>query len=170
MRNRLSKLFPVVCALLIFTFCGHAAAQGQEAEEPVTASDVSVIGTWLLGMVSGEELNTASGRYEGGPFAMGQVYVFHADGTYQALVLWSEALYFTGKYHAQDGILTLTERTLEESADGGTTWAVPESLPDASAPYVTGTEDDKAYLLIGEEDATLPLLDKENTLKYRSKD
>lgn len=101
---------------------------------------------------------------------MGQIYTFKPDGTYTALVIFGDTLWFTGNYSAEDDVLTLTGRTVEESQDGGNSWGAPETLPDASAHFVLGADDKGTYLLLGEEGATPPLEDKKNAMIYRLKD
>jgi len=83
------------------------------------------------------------------------------------LVIWSNAIYFTGKYSVKDGVLKFTERVVEESNDNGKTWGVKETLPDTMAHFTTGSDDTGKYLLIGEKGATLPLVEKINALKYK---
>lgn len=129
----------------------------------------SVVGTWILGTLSGGQFNAVSGKYEGGASGLGQLYTFKPDGTYTALAIWSNAMYFTGKYSVKGGVLTLTERAVEESNDGGGTWGAKEALPDTSAYFTAGTDDTGKYLLIGEEGAAPPLVDKTNALKYKLK-
>ncbi len=155
------------------TFTCNFYLSTKEPASPASStqpSGDSIAGIWILGTMSGEELNSSSGRYEGGTSGMGQVYAFYGDGTYKALVIWSEALYFTGQYSVSEGVLALTGRAVEESMDGGKTWGTPEALPDTSAPFAVGTDDTGAYLLLGEEGAALPLVEKTNAMKYRLKD
>ncbi len=130
-------------------------------------TDDSIVGTWTLGTLSGGRFNAASGQYEGGVTGLGQQYTFKPDGTYYALAIWSNAIYFTGKYSVKDGVLKLTERVVEESNDNGKTWGVKETLPDTMAHFTTGSDDTGKYLLIGEEGATPPLVEKINALKYK---
>ena len=67
-------------------------------------------------------------------------------------------------------MLTLTDRAVEESNDGGETWVAKETLPDTSAYFTAGTDDTGKYLLIGEEGAVPPLVEKTNALKYKLMD
>jgi hypothetical protein len=131
------------------------------------AASASVVGSWVLGDLSGGQFNAATGKYEGGASGLGQIYTFREDWTYTALVIWSNAMYFTGKYSVKDGVLTLTDRSVEESNDGGKTWGAKEALPDTSAYFTAGTDDSGKYLLLGQEGAVPPLVDKENALKYK---
>lgn len=130
----------------------------------------SVEGVWTLGMLSGGQFNAGTGKYEGGASGMGQIYTFKADGTYTALVIFGNTIWFTGNYSIGDGVLTLTGRTAEESEDDGKTWSAPETLPDASSLYVVGTDEAGTYLLLGEEGATPPLVEKKNAMKYKLTD
>lgn len=134
------------------------------------ATGNSVIGTWVLGTLSGGNFNSATGKYEGGASGLGQYYTFKADGTYTALVIWSNTMYFSGKYSVKDGALTLTDRSVEESSDGGSTWGAAEKLPDTSAYFIAGTNESGKYLLMGQEGAVPPLVDKDNALKYMFKE
>lgn len=136
------------------------------APKPITNTE-SIVGKWILGTLSGGQFNATTGKYEGGASGLGQIYAFKADGTYTALVIWSNAMYFTGKYNIKDGMLTLTDRIVEESNDGGKTWGAKEALPDTSAYFTTATEDSGKYLLLGQEGAVPPLVDKTNALKYK---
>ncbi|MGI5839851.1 MAG: S-layer homology domain-containing protein [bacterium] len=131
------------------------------------SSSASVAGSWVLGTLAGGKFNAASGRYEGGASGLGHLYNLKPDGTYTALSIWSGALYFTGKYNVKDGVLALTERAVAESNDDGKTWGATETLPDTSAYFTVGTDDAGKYLLLGEEGAIPPLVDKTNALKYR---
>lgn len=133
--------------------------------QPVTANQ-SVVGTWVLGTLSGGTFNATSGKYEGGATGLGQTYTFKADGTYTALVIWSNAIYFTGKYSVKDGMLTLTDRYSEESNDDGKNWSARETLPDSSAYFSAGSDGSGKYLLLGEEGAVPPLVEKTNAFKY----
>jgi hypothetical protein len=130
-------------------------------------TDDSVAGTWTLGTLSGGRFNAVSGKYEGGASGLGQIYTFKADGTYTSLAIWSSAMYFTGRHSTDKGVLTLTDRAVEESKDNGKTWGAKEKLPDTSAYFTAGTDDSGKYLLIGEEGAKPPLADKKNALKYK---
>lgn len=145
-----------------------AAEPSVQASVILTAeADASVVGSWVLGTLSGGQFNADTGKYEGGAAGMGQIYTFKPDGAYTALVIWEDTARFTGNYIISDGLLTLTGRVVEESEDGGRTWGPPSSLPDASAYFAAGTDEIGAYLLIGEEGGELPLVDKENSVKYR---
>jgi hypothetical protein len=126
-----------------------------------------VMGTWIMGTLSGAQFNADTGKYEGGASGLGQQYIFKPDGTYRALAIWSNTMYFTGKYSVKDGVLTLTDRVVEESIDGGMTWGAKETLPDTSAYFTATTDDTGKYLLVGEEGAAPPLVDKTNALKYK---
>ncbi len=137
---------------------------------PAAQTTSQVAGTWVLGTLSGGQFNTATGKYEGGASGLGQMYAFKEDGTYTALVIWSNAMYFTGKYNIKDGVLTLTDRAVEESNDGGKTWGAKETLPDTTAYFTVGTDDLGKYLLLGQEGAAPPLVDKTNALKYKLKE
>lgn len=134
------------------------------------ATDSSVIGSWALGTLSGGKFNSATGKYEGGASGLGQIYTFRQDGTYTALVIWSNAMNFTGKYSVEDGVITLTDRIVEESSNDGSTWGTKEKLPDALAYFIAGTDESGKYLLIGEEGAAPPLVEKQNAFKYKSAD
>lgn len=135
-----------------------------------TDTDSSVVGSWTLGMLSGGQFSASTGKYEGGTTGLGMVYTFKPDGTYTALAIWSEVIWLTGKYSVADGVLTLTDRTTEESSDDGKTWSTKEVLPDASAYFTVGTDETGKYLLLGEEGAAPPLVEKKNAMKYRPKD
>ncbi len=130
----------------------------------------SVNGTWVLGNLSGGKFNAVSGKYEGGASGLGQIYNFKSDGTYTALVIWSNAMFFTGKYSIKGDVLTATERYVEESNDDGKTWGAKEALPNSSAYFTTGTDATGKYLLLGQEGATPPLVDRKNALKYSFKE
>lgn len=148
-----------------------AAEPTSEASTTQTArTDDSVVGSWTLGMLSGGQFNADTGKYEGDASGMGQIYSFKTDGTYTALVIFDDTMWFTGYYSVKDGVLTLTDRTVEESKDGGKTWAAQEALPDASAHFALGTDDTGTYLLLGEEGTEPPLEDQINAMKYRLKD
>ncbi len=148
-----------------------AAEPVSEASTTQAAStDASVVGSWTLGMLSGGQFNADTGKYEGGASGMGQVYTFKPDGTYTALVVFGDTIWFAGNYSVQDDVLTLAGRTAEESKDDGKTWNAPESLPDASAHFALGADDTGTCLLLGEEGATPPLVEKSNAMKYRLKD
>ena len=134
-------------------------------ETPQEAPDTPVEGAWMLGMVSMGELNADTGKYDDAQ-GMGQVYTFKPDGTYTALVIFGDTIWLTGHYSVEGDVLILTDRTAEESKDGGKTWSAPEVLPDASAPFAAETDEMGTYLLLGEEGATPPLVEKENALKY----
>jgi hypothetical protein len=141
--------------------------KGSSTEPQPGSGNASVIGKWVLGTLSGGQFNAASGKYEGGASGLGHIYIFREDGTYTALAIWSNTMYFTGRYSVKDGVLTLTGRAVEESSDGGKTWGEKETLPDTSAYFTAGTDDTGKYLLIGEEGAVPPLVDKKNALKYK---
>ena len=143
------------------------ATPGSSAPEGTSSS---ILGTWVLGTLSGGQFNAVTGKYEGGASGLGQQYTFKPNGTYTALVVWSNAMFFTGKYSVKDGVLTLTDRAVEESNDGGETWVAKETLPDTSAYFTAGTDDTGKYLLIGEEGAVPPLVDQANALKYKLMD
>ncbi|NLT57347.1 MAG: hypothetical protein GXX99_00095 [Clostridiales bacterium] len=132
-------------------------------------ASASVVGTWVLGTLSGGQFNAATGKYEGGATGLGMVYAFKPDGTYTALAIWSEAIWITGKYEVKEGVITLTDRASEESHDDGKTWGSREALPDASAYFASGTDDAGTYLLLGEEGAAPPLVNGTNAMKYRLK-
>lgn len=134
-----------------------------------TASDSSVVGTWVLGTLSGGKFNATTGKYEGGAAGLGQVYNFKSDGTYTAFAIWSNAMFFTGKYSIKDGVLTCTNRFVEESDDDGATWEEKEALSDASAYFEIGTDTKGKYLMMGEEGTAPPLVDTKNALKYYQK-
>ena len=72
--------------------------------------------------------------------------------------------------HIKDGVLTLTNRTSENSDDDGKTWGAKETIPDTTAYFEAGTDESGKYLLLGEEGATPPLVDKKNALKYSLKE
>lgn len=126
----------------------------------------SVVGTWILGTLSGGQFNTATGKYEGGATGLGQRYTFKADGTYTSLAIWSNTMFFTGKYSLKDGKITLTNRTVEESNDGGKTWGAKETLPDTTGYYTVESDAAGKYLLLGEEGAIPPLVNNKNAMKY----
>lgn len=129
-----------------------------------------VAGTWTMGTLSGGKWSTATGRYEGGASGLGMTYTFKPDGTYTALAIWSEAIWLKGRYNVKGDVIALTDRTSEESNDDGRTWSAPETLPDASAYFSSGTDEAGKYLLLGEEGGTPPLLEKKNAMKYRPED
>lgn len=137
-------------------------------EEPA-ALDSTVVGSWILGTVTGAKYNQSTGKYEGGATGLGQEYIFKSDGSYSALVIWSNTIFLSGKYSVKDGVITLTERSALESNDGGSTWGEKEALPDAWAHFIAGTDAEGSYLLIGEEGVEPPLIDKTNARKYRAK-
>lgn len=145
------------------------AAENNPSTTPAP-TDASVVGTWTLGTISGGKFNASSGRYEGGASGLGQIYTFNPDGTYTALVIWSNAMFFTGKYSVKDGMLTLTDRVVEESNDDGKTWGAKETLPDTSAYFTAGTDSSGKYLLLGQEGAKPPLVAPTNALKYMFKE
>ncbi len=136
------------------------------ADGKSAGTSASVVGTWILGDLSGGTFNAASGRYEGGATGLGHRYTFNADGTYTALAIWSNTMFFTGKYSVKDGVLTITDRVVEESGDGGKTWGAKETLPDATAYFIAGSDAAGKYLLLGQEGAEPPLVDKKNAMKY----
>lgn len=125
-----------------------------------SAADGSITGTWTLGNLTGGTFNTVTGKYEGGATGLGQTYRFNADGTYSALVIWSNAMFFTGKYSINNGVLTLTNRVVEESNDDGKTWVNKETLPDASSSFSVETDASGKYLMVIEEG-------NPNSLKYK---
>ncbi len=135
-----------------------------------TGSSSELVGQWALGTVSWGQFNADTGKYEGGGSGLGQIYNFKSDGSYESLVIWSTEIYITGKYSIKDGVITLSERTSEESSDGGKTWNTAEKLPDASAYFSLGTDESGKYLMLGEEGGNLPLVDKKNAFKYRWKE
>lgn len=142
------------------------------SSEDTKPKDLSyeLVGKWVLGTISGEQFNSSTGKYEGGATGLGQMYNFKSDGSYESIVIWSSTIYITGKYSVKDGIITLSERVSQESGDGGKAWNAAESLPDASAYFNSGTDESGKYLLLGEEGGKLPLVDKENALKYKWKE
>ncbi len=146
---------------------GTASPKGADAS--AKSADTSVVGSWTLGMLSGGQFNAGTGKYEGGASGMGQIYTFKPDGTYTALVVFGDTIWFTGNYSVAGDLLTLTGRTVEESKDGGKTWGAPETLPDASAYFVAGKDDSGTYLLLGQEGEKPPLEDKKNAMKYSRK-
>ena len=125
-----------------------------------SAADGSITGTWTLGNLTGGTFNVVTGKYEGGATGLGQTYRFNADGTYSALVIWSNAMFFTGKYSINNGVLTLTNRVVEESNDDGKTWVNKETLPDASSSFSVETDASGKYLMVIEEG-------NPNSLKYK---
>jgi hypothetical protein len=141
-----------------------------ESKAAASSANAPVIGTWSLGNISGGRYNAVSGKYEGGATGLGQTYIFKADGTFQELIIWSNAEYTTGKYSVKDGVITLTDRFAEESGDDGKTWGKKEALPDASAYFTAGTDEEGKYLLLGLEGAKPPLNPPANALKYRFKE
>lgn len=143
-----------------------STAPAAAAPKPAT-NTTSIVGKWVLGDLSGGQFNASSGRYAGGATGLGQIYTFKEDGTYSALVIWSNAIYFTGEYSIKDGVLTLTDRVAEESNDGGKTWGAKETLPDAFAHFTTTTENSVKYLVLGAEGAVPPLNPPSNALKYK---
>ncbi len=167
------EIYEMVETRTTFT-CNFYLSASEPASEDLAkqpaGTDASVLGSWMLGMLSGGQFSTDTGKYEGGASGMGQIYTFKPDGTYTALVIFGDTLWFTGNYSAEDDVLTLTGRTVEESQDGGNSWGAPETLPDASAHFVLGADDKGTYLLLGEEGATPPLEDKKNAMIYRLKD
>lgn len=130
----------------------------------------SIAGTWVMGTLTGGNFNAKTGKYEGGMSGLGMMYTFNPDGTYTALAIWSEAIWITGRYSIKDGVLTLTNRTSENSDDNGKTWGTKETILDASAYFDVGTDESGKYLLLGEEGAAPPLTDKKNALKYSLKE
>jgi hypothetical protein len=137
------------------------------AESKPAADTASIVGKWVLGNISGGQFNASTGRYEGGATGLGQIYNFKEDGTYSALVIWSNTIYFTGKYSIKDGVLTVTNRVSEESNDGGKTWGAKETLPDTTAYFTIAAENSEKYLIIGEEGAVPPLNPPSNAMKYK---
>lgn len=133
-------------------------------------TDLSIAGTWVMGNLSGGKFNAETGKYEGGASGLGMMYIFNADGTYNSLSIWSEAIWSAGKYSMKDGVLTLTDRTSEDSSDDGKTWGAKETFPNATAYFTVGTDESGKFLLLGQDGATPPLIDKKNALKYRVKD
>lgn len=146
---------------------GPVTTTQTQPAQPPQANNGSVTGTWVLGTLSGGTFNAATGKYEGGASGLGQYYTFKPDGSYTALVKWSNTMFFSGKYSVNNGKLTLTDRVCEESNDDGATWSAKETLPDTSAYFTAGADDSGKYLLIGEEGAAPPLEDKKNAMKYK---
>ena len=166
------EIYETVDTRTTFTcnFYLSAAEPASEASTTqVAGTDASVVGSWTLGMLSGGQFNADTGKYEGGASGMGQIYTFKPDGAYTALVVFGDTMWFTGNYSIADDVLTLTDRTVEESQDDGKTWGAPEALPDASAHFALGADDTGTYLLLGEEGTAPPLEDKINAMKYRLK-
>lgn len=130
----------------------------------------SIAGTWVMGTLTDGSFNAGTGKYEGGMSGLGMMYTFNPDGTYTALAIWSEAIWISGRYSIKDGVLTLTNRTSENSDDDGKTWGAKETIPDTTAYFEAGTDESGKYLLLGEEGATPPLVDKKNALKYSLKE
>lgn len=147
----------------------EGTASPKDADASAKSADTSVVGSWTLGMLSGGQFNAGTGKYEGGASGMGQIYTFKPDGTYTALVVFGDTIWFTGNYSVAGDLLTLTGRTVEESKDGGKTWGAPEALPDASAYFIAGKDDAGTYLLLGQEGEKPPLEDKKNAMKYSRK-
>jgi len=46
----------------------------------VPIASASVVGTWILGTLSGGQFNAVTGKYEGGASGLGQMYTFKEDG------------------------------------------------------------------------------------------
>lgn len=157
----------LVLILVLTLVVALGLVAGAESEAIVKVEGNPVLGTWMLGMVSGAEFDSATGQYLGGASGMGQLYLFRDDGTYQALVTWMETMYFEGNYAVKGDVLELTKRVVKESTDLGKTWSGSESLPDASTFFLLGRDEVGAYLLLGGEGAEPPLVDKTNAARYR---
>lgn len=134
-----------------------------------TSNASSIVGTWILGTLSGDELNTKSGKYEGGASGIGNLYIFYSDGSYKALWIWSDVEYATGKYTVSDGVITLKDIVGEKSTDGGKTWTKGDAASEASVYYTIKEDTDGKYLILGQIDSTPPLVEGKNALKYRLK-
>ena len=151
----------IVLLLLILSL----VMSGLVMAETETESEVEVIewiempyGAWMAGTWSDVQLNESSGKYEGVGTGMGYIWVFKFDDTFAALSMFFENLYVTG--------ITLSERTVQETKDGGLTWSEPEPIPDESVRWVLVNDNEGTYILLAEMDAEPPLEHGVNAFRY----
>lgn len=156
------------------TTAEQTIAENSPATKPTDATgseqvaDSSITGTWSSGAISGYYDKTEGKYKEAG--GMGVMYTFLDDGTFSQIIVFGNHTVTTGKYSVKDGLLTLTKRVTVESTDNGESWSEQEPLPDASAYYELGKDDTGAYLLLGQEGASLPLEASVNAMKLSLKE
>ncbi len=127
----------------------------------------SIVGKWSNGM-TGARYNTGTGSFEFGAYGSREEYQFNSDGTFAELIstgLGSEIV-IKGKYAVKDGKITFSSRTSKVSSDYGKTWKDGNSPADQTCYYALEKGDDVNYLIIGLEDATLPLDTETNAVRY----
>lgn len=138
-----------------------AVLSNESVSEPIT-------GTWGSAGVSGS-YNSESDSFDE-ISGMGVLYDFRDDGSFSQLIAFGTYTVTTGKYSIDEGRLTLTDRISVESSDYGLSWSEEEALPDASCYYEIGSDDSGKYLLLGQEDAYLPLEAAVNAMKFSLKE
>lgn len=127
----------------------------------------AIVGKWSDGM-TGVRYNTGTGSFEFGAYGSREEYQFNSDGTFAELIstgLGSEIV-IKGKYAVKDGKITFSSRTSKVSSNYGKTWRDGNSPADETRYYTLEKGDDVDYLIIGLEDATLPLDTETNAVRY----
>lgn len=123
-------------------------------------------GVWMAGTWSGVQFNEDTGKYEGIGKGMGYIWAFNFDDTFAALSMFFNNLYVTGKYAVEGNVLTLTERVVQETTDGGLTWGEPEAIPDEEVHWILGHDEAGTFIMFVEKDAEPPFEHGKNAFRY----
>lgn len=127
----------------------------------------AIVGNWSNGM-TGVRYNTGTGSFDFGAYGSREEYQFNSDGTFAELIstgLGSEIV-IKGKYAVKDGKIIFSSQTSKVSSDYGKTWKDGNSPADETRYFTLEKGDDANYLIIGLEDATLPLDTETNAVRY----